>query len=347
MFNVKLTALTIEMPSRRISNDSHIFEEIPETSSRWWKFWGIQKRGYFTPSLGENEYTSAYKAVKRLLNRTQISPEDIDILICASSCPILTDGPDVFSKEARLYPRLSTPLKRSLKLENALSWDVQMECASFLLAVSQASAFIKQGKARHALVVCSEYISNMLDFSSRSSTIFADGCAAALLSLDDLEKSDLLASAQHSNADFYEIATACWRTKENSAEQERLKLYFTLQEEGQSQMQAFVPHQVPIAINRALEKAELTAKDIDFFIFHQPSPFLVDAWASGVGCPDEKTIMTMAETGVMVSVSIPFTLFTAIKNGKITPGHRVVLAGAATGWGFAAQVWRMDEVLLC
>lgn len=347
MPNVKIAALTVELPSRSFANDDPIFNQLPEMSGRWWKFWGIEQRGFFRPDAGENEYQAALKAATRILQHSNCAPADIDLLICAASCPIMTDGPGELSQQARLYPRLSNPLQQALGLSNALCWDVQMECASFLLALAQAAAFIRQGKARHALVVCSEYISNMLDFTARSATIFADGCACALVSADDIGSANLLATSQHSNADFYEIATGCWRAPELSAADARQKLYFTLLEEGQAQMQTFVPHQVPVAVERALQKANLRSEDIDFFVFHQPSPFLVHAWASGVDCPEHKTLLTMDQQGVMVSVSIPFTLYSALHKGLVKPGHRIVLAGAATGWGFAAQVWQMDSVVLC
>ncbi|WP_062060033.1 3-oxoacyl-ACP synthase III family protein [Cellvibrio sp. OA-2007] len=347
MTGVKISALTVELPSVSFANDDPIFNQLPETSGRWWKFWGIKQRGFFSPEAGENEYQAALKASSRILQSTGCAPEEVDLLICAASCPIMTDGPGALAQRARLYPRLSTPLQQELGLTNALCWDVQMECASFLLALAQAAAFIRQGKARNALVICSEYISNMLDFTARSATIFADGCACALVTADATGRSDLLASAHHSNADFYEIATGCWRAPELATDDARHKLYFSLLEEGQAQMQTFVPHQVPLAIERALKKAHLRSEEIDFFVFHQPSPFLVHAWASGVDCPEHKTLLTMDQHGVMVSVSIPFTLYSALSKGLVKPGQRIVLAGAATGWGFAAQVWQMDEVVLC
>lgn len=351
LHGVKIAALTVELPSRSFTNDDPIFNNLPEMSARWWKFWGIKQRGFFSPDANENEYQAALKAASRILQNTGVAPSEIDLLICAASCPIMTDGPSDLAQRARLYPRLSTPLQQELGLTEALCWDVQMECASFLLGLAQAASFIRQGKAKHALVVCSEYISNMLDFTARSATIFADGCAAALISVDDTGAADLLATAQHSNADFYEIATGCWRQPDciptDNEGNSRHKLYFTLLEEGQAQMQAFVPIQVPVAIERALKKADLRSQDIDFFVFHQPSPFLVHAWANGVDCPEHKTLLTMDQHGVMVSVSLPFTLYSALSQGLVKPGQRIVLAGAATGWGFAAQVWQMDHVVLC
>lgn len=346
MHKVKLASLACELPSQSFYNDDKVFDGLPETSSRWWRFWGIEKRGYFRPENGESELLVAQTVVSRLLDSQDLHPQDIDLLLCSASCPVMTDDGSGIHSEPRLYPRLATLLKTSMGLENALHMDTQMECASFLLNLRIAASYVQQGLANNVIVVCSEYVSNMLDFTARSATIFADGCAGALITRSH-DESDLLSATQHSKADHYDIATAQWRFSENGAPDERAKLLFTLEEEGQSKMQEFVPDNVPIAVNRALDMANLNALDIDHFIFHQPSPVLMHAWASGVGCPEEKYTRTMSQTGVMVSVSIPYTLYTALKENKVPEGGKVVLAGAATGWGFAAQVWKLGNVTLC
>lgn len=346
MHKVKLASLTCELPSQSFYNDDKVFGELPETSNRWWRFWGIEKRGYFRPENGESELLVAQTVLSRLLDSEDLHPKDVDLLLCSASCPVMTDDGHGIHSEPRLYPRLSTLLKTSMGLDNALHIDTQMECASFLLNLRIAASYVQQGLAKNVIVICSEYVSNMLDFTARSATIFADGCAGALLTRSE-DDSDLLSATQHSKADHYDIATAQWRFSENGAQDDRAKLLFTLEEEGQSKMQEFVPDNVPIAVNRALDMACLKSSDIDHFVFHQPSPVLMHAWASGVDCPEEKYTRTMSQTGVMVSVSIPYTLYTALRENKIPEGGKVVLAGAATGWGFAAQVWKIGNVTLC
>ncbi len=283
-----------------------------------------------------------------LLRSSDTAPDSVDMLICSASSPIMTDAGDVLPDlRGRLYPRMANVLSKQLGLSRALPLDSQMECASFLLNLRLAASMIRQGKAEKVLVVCSEYISNLLDFTSRTSTLFADGCAVALLTRGDDDSCDLLASAEHSDATFYEVATGRWRLPENPTGEAKPRLYFSLFSDGQNKMASFVPTNVPIAMRRALEKAGLGSDDIDYFVFHQPAPFLVKAWAEGIGARPEQYQLTMGDTGVMISVSIPYTLMTGLREGKIRPGDRIVMAGAATGWGFAAQVWQLGEVLVC
>lgn len=350
MRKVKIAALTCELPKTRMKNDDPVFSRIPEIPNRWWRFWGIEQRGHYCESLGESELAAAERACQRLLERLDLEPEAIDLLICSSSCPILTDAGGVLPTSGkRLYPRLARVLKQRLRLQQALTLDVQVECASFMLNLNIAASYLRAGLAQRVLVVCSEHLSRMLDFTSLTATIFADGCAAALVTLSDVdEDADLLSAAQFSNADYYEIATGRWRHEEKDAERTGpIRMYFTLAEDGQPQMQQFVPETVPRVVAQALNRAALRSSDIDFFIFHQPSPFLVQAWASGIGCPEEKYSITTKDTGVMVSVAVPYTLYTAIQDGKANPGQLIVLAGAGTGWGFLAQVWKMGETIIC
>ncbi|WP_263140137.1 3-oxoacyl-ACP synthase III family protein [Pseudomonas sp. RIT-PI-AD] len=347
MHNVRLAALTCELPATRRENDDPLFDGLRDVPANWWKFWGVERRGFFRPERGENEFSAAARAAERLLRCSGVAADEVDVLICSASCPIMTDAGEVLpGVGGRLYPRLANVLGKHLGLANALPLDTQMECSSFLLNLRLGASLIRQGKASRVLVVCSEYMSNMLDFTSPSSTIFADGCAAALLTRSE-GACELLGSSEHSDARFYEVATGRWRLPEKPSAEARPRLLFSLLNDGQTKMQTFVPENVPLAMRRALAKAGLESSDIDHFVFHQPAPYLVKAWADGIGCKEGQYLMTMAETGVMISVSIPYTLITALRQGRIGPGDRVMLAGAATGWGFAAQVWQLGEVLVC
>lgn len=214
------------------------------------------------------------RAAERLLRSSDTAPDSVDMLICSASSPIMTDAGDVLPDlRGRLYPRMANVLSKQLGLSRALPLDSQMECASFLLNLRLAASMIRQGKAEKVLVVCSEYISNLLDFTSRTSTLFADGCAVALVTRGDDDSCDLLASAEHSDATFYEVATGRWRLPENPTGEAKPRLYFSLFSDGQNKMASFVPTNVPIAMRRALEKAGLGSDDIDYFVFHQPAPF--------------------------------------------------------------------------
>lgn len=347
---VKLAAITCEMPRTRIKNDDPTFDRLPETTARWWRFWGIDERGHFRRDQDESELLAAERACQRILATMNLAPDDIDMLICSSSCVSLSDSAGVLPADAaRLHPRLSRVLKERLGLTRALAFDTQVECAGFMLNTNMAASFIRAGRAARVLVVSSEFVSSMLDYTSRSCTIFADGCAAALVTRGEAgSPADLLAADQFSNAEYYEVATGRWRHEEGDTDGKGpIKALFTLAEDGQADMQQFVPEQVPKVVRRVLGKLNKTVEDIDFFVFHQPSPILVQAWANGIGCPDDKFMLSMQHAGVTVSVAVPHNLWTALQAGRIKPGDTIVLGGAGTGWGFLAQVWNVDGIVAC
>lgn len=347
---VKIAALTCELPKTKFANDHPIFSTIERISDRWWRFWGTEKRGYFDLTQGESELSAAEVACKRILEKMNLKASDIDVLICSSSNPILNDAGGVLAHDAsRIHPRLSHILKKRMQFDNALSFDTQVECSAFMLNINIAASYLKQGLAKHVLVVCSEMISTMLDHTAETSTIFADGCAVALLTHSEADEPyDLLSAIQHSNAEFYEAAVGCWRRKKTDvACKEPLQLFFTMYEKSQAVMQEFVPTSVPRVVAKALAAASLKTDEIDFFVFHQPSPLLVHAWATGVGCPEEKYSLTAKETGVMVSVALPYTLYCALEDKKISKNQHIVLAGAGTGWSFLAQVWHVGDIVIC
>lgn len=347
---VKLAAITCEMPRAKILNDDPMFSRLPETPARWWRFWGIEQRGHFSAANDESEVLAAERACKRILDTMGLKPEDIDLLICSSSCPTLTDSGGVLPQDGmRLHPRLSRVLKERLGVTHALAFDTQVECAGFMLNLNIGASYIRSGLAERVLVVCSEYVSQMLDFTSRTCTIFADGCGAALLTRGaDSDHADLIAAEQFSNADYYEVATGRFRHEEaDTACEGAIKAYFTLSADGQADMQEFVPENVPKVVNRALAKAAMKASEIDFYVFHQPSPILVHSWANGIGIGEEKYMISTRDTGVMVSVAVPHTLWLALGEGRVAPGDTIVMAGAGTGWGFLAQVWNVDGIVAC
>ncbi|MBV8270849.1 MAG: 3-oxoacyl-ACP synthase III family protein [Cupriavidus sp.] len=347
---VKLQAITCELPRHQYRNDAPVFDNLPEVSDRWWRFWGIQQRGFLDPLSGDTELAAAERAVTRLLQRSGTDANEIDLLLCSAPSPILTDGGGVAGNIARrMNPRLGRILAQRLALTRALPLDIQVECAGFLLGLAMAASYIRIGLARNVLVVSSECVSQMLDFTSRSSTIFADGCGAALLARGDpQDPADMLASAHYSNAEHYEIATARWRRPEGAADTAAAHdLYFTLEEESQAQMQEFVPTHLPAVVERALTLAGLTADDIAYYVFHQPSPLLVEAWASRLRCPEGRYGFVAGQTGVMISTAVAHALCTALRENRLRPGDNAVMAGVGTGWGFVGQVWRLGDVQVC
>lgn len=337
-----IRSLAIQMPSRHVRNDQEPYASIPDIPSNWWRFWGIKARYLIDREQGETAETLALQAAEKALSQAQLRPQDIDLILCNSTC-----FAGWSTERTKALPRFAQQLKQRLNCTRALAIDVEQECITFLISLQIATHYIAAGKARHVLVCASEYISGVLDFSDLSSTTFGDGAAVAVVSagLADTTAGRLLASAYASNADFYDLATVQWRYPVNGPQRSaQFWSYFTLDKNAPVEMQKFIPEGVPAVVRQALAKAELHPDDIDFYVFHQPSKILVSLWAHNLGVDEDRFLLTLGEYGCMVSVSMPVTLYEALRQGLIRPGHRVVIAGAATGWGFGAQVWEVGPI---
>ncbi|MFD2786730.1 3-oxoacyl-ACP synthase III family protein [Hymenobacter rubripertinctus] len=338
--NAAIRSLAIQMPSRHVRNDEEPYASIPDIPHNWWRFWGIKARYLIDREQGETAETLAVQAAEKALAQARLRPQDIDLILCNSTC-----FAGWSTERSKALPRFAQQLKIRLGCVGALAIDVEQECITFLISLQMATHYIASGQARHVLVCASEYISGVLDFSDLSSTTFGDGAAVAVVSADSASAGKLLASSYASNADFYDLATVKWRYPVNGPPQpEQFWSYFTLDRNAPAEMQKFVPEGVPAVVRKALAKAELTPDDIDFYVFHQPSKILVSLWANNLGVDEDRFLLTLGEYGCMVSVSMPVTLYEALRQGLIKPGNRVVIAGAATGWGFGAQVWEVGPI---
>lgn len=333
---VAIRSLACALPERRVPNDGEEFRtlwnELPES---WWRFWGIQQR----PMMNRQRETArsmARTVCEQALRDAQLEASEVDLVLTAVSSPILQDG-----DRMRMFPRISTELCRDIGACNAVSWDVELECVSFLLLLQQAVSFVRTGKYKRVLICTAETISLILDYTSKDSTTFGDGAAAAIIERAD-NGGDMLASAWTSNGEYYPVATM--RIRRPAAGGPK-SVYFTLAPDGSTRMMEFVPKTVPSVVHRALSMAQVGVDDVAQFIFHQPGTVLIDAWAQGVseacgGDISGRYFVAVREHGSLVSVAIPSTLLLAVGQGLIKPGDTIVLAGLGTGWGYGAQVWR-------
>jgi 3-oxoacyl-[acyl-carrier-protein] synthase-3 len=341
MENTKIQSLAIQMPKNSIANDEPPYSEIEIISKTWFRFWGVDRRFIINRESGETAIELALKASKQAIDLSGLKPENIDLILCNSTC---FDG---WSEDKTIvYPRLSQAIKTKLNCKNALVLDVDQECLTFLVAMQIANGYLKNGAAKNVLVCASEYISSILDFTDKSSTIFADGAVAAILNKGS-NNTGLISSAYKTNAEVYDLAVAQWRNPSNPGKDGLMPkdygLYFTIEEDTQAKMQKFIPVLVPKVIKEALNKINLTTQDVDFYIFHQTSKTMVDIWANAVGIDYDKYILTVKNYGCLASASTLVTLYEALKQGRVKIGDTVVIAGAAIGWGFGAQVWKIGS----
>ncbi|MEO8183695.1 MAG: 3-oxoacyl-ACP synthase III family protein [Deltaproteobacteria bacterium] len=332
---VAIKSITSALPARRVHNHDAVFDAVRASlPGSWWDFWGIESRPLMDRQR-DSAVSMGAAACQSALELAGLRATDVDLILVNLSSPLIAEG-----DARRMFPRLSEELRQKLGAANAVSWDVEMECLTFMLLLQLAAGFIRSGKYARILICSVETMSEILDFGSRDSTTFGDGAAAAVITADDIG-GDLLAASWGSDAEFYDVATVRWRQPAQGGEQ---SVYFTLAPDGRKRMMDFVPKTVPTVVEGALRQAGLAASDIAQFIFHQPGRILIESWANGISraCGDitDRYPITLRHNGCLVSVAIPSTLVHALEHRLIAPGDHVLLGGLGTGWCYGAQVWR-------
>jgi 3-oxoacyl-[acyl-carrier-protein] synthase-3 len=201
-------------------------------------------------------------------------------------------------------------------------------------ALSTADAFIKAGNAKNVLVIGAEVFSRILDFKDRTTCVlFGDGAGAVVLSAS--EEPGVLAVKLHADGSHGHILSGPVNPSRAAIAGESF-LYM----DGQAVFKLAVTVLEKVA-NEALEHAQMAASDVDWLIPHQANIRIMKGTAKKLGLPIEKMVVTVDEHGNTSAASIPLALDQAVRDGRIQPGHTVMMEGVGGGFTWGAVLARM------
>ncbi|MDR7038143.1 MULTISPECIES: beta-ketoacyl-ACP synthase III [Methylobacterium] len=311
------------LPARAVTNDE--LAQRVETSDEWI----VQRTGIRQRHLAdESESTSVLgiRAAQAALAEAGLGPEDIDLVICATSTPDHT------------FPSTATQIQAGLGIHQGAAFDLQAVCAGFVYAVTTADKFLTTGAARRALVVGAETFSRILDWEDRTTCVlFGDGAGAIVLEARE---------GAGSNADRGVLSTSL-----RSDGRHRSKLYVdggpgTTGTTGRLRMEGrevfrFAVGSVTDVIEDAFRRAGITVDDLDWFVPHQANRRIIEASADKIGIAREKVVLTVDRHGNTSAASIPLALDVARKDGRIREGDLVMIEAIGGGftWGAALIRW--------
>ncbi|MEL7544215.1 MAG: beta-ketoacyl-ACP synthase III [Pseudomonadota bacterium] len=297
-----------------------------DTSDEWiTERTGIRQR--YLANDSETTGSLAVAASRQAIVRSGIDPEQIDLVILATSTPDQT------------FPATAVTIQADLGLQRgAAAFDLQAVCSGFVYALSTADAMLKGGAYRRALVVGSETFSRILDWDDRGTCVlFGDGAGAVVLEAQPkpgtISDRGVLSSRLHADGRYTD------------------KLYVdggvsSTQTTGQLRMNGrevfrHAVGKISSTIEETLVDTNLTAEEIDWFVPHQANKRILDGIAAKIGIPEEKVVITVDEHANTSAASIPLALNTAVEDGRIKEGNLVMIEAMGGGftWGSVLVRW--------
>jgi 3-oxoacyl-[acyl-carrier-protein] synthase-3 len=297
-----------------------------ETSDEWIATrTGIRERRVSHVQLGELMYVAAARA----LACAGIDGRQIELIVA---------GTTSFDDQV---PNVASGIQRRIGADGCAAMDVNTACTSFLYSLSTATAMIRTGVARNALVLGAEVISPFIDWSDRNTAVlFGDGAAAVVLQATDAEEG-LLAERLGCYGDSREILRVHGMGAAY-AHQDRILGRTEWQFEGQDIFKKAV-HGMAMACDEALAKTGNTAADVNLVIPHQANLRIIEAVAKKAGIPMEKVFVNVHRYGNMSAATVPVALCEALEEGRVQPGALLLMPSFGGGLTFTGHVVRWGE----
>jgi 3-oxoacyl-[acyl-carrier-protein] synthase-3 len=306
------------LPPRRLTNDdlvSQLAARGVETSDTWIvERTGIRARHF--ADEGVNASDLAVHAARHALEAAGCPADDVDLIIVATSTPDM------------VFPSTAAIVQRKLGVHGCAAFDLQAVCSGFVYALTVADAMIRTGSADNALVIGAEVFSRILDFDDRGTCVlFGDGAGAVLLRADATP--GILASDLHADGRHVDILCVPGTVSGGKVIGDPL-----LKMDGQAVFKLAVGVLESTA-RTVLERAGRRPEQVDWLIPHQANIRIMQATARKLKLPLDRLVVTVDEHGNTSAASIPLALDAAVRDGRIQPGHTVLLQGVGGGftWG--------------
>ena len=325
---VKLLATGSAVPNLSISND--LISTFVDTSDAWiYSRTGIKERRIISGSSSLIDIAAL--ASNRAMNKIQMDPKDIDLIILATSTPN-----DLFGSASQLQARISA--------DNAVAFDITAACSGFIVAMVTASQFIQNGIYSNVLVVGADILSQWTDWSDRKTCVlFGDGAGAVILQSSSVISNSILGfkiNTDGKKSDQLNIHYNMANSWKNSIYDGLHGKFNTITMNGK-EVYKFAVSRVPESIQSCLDSLNLSVSQIDWLLLHQANARILQAVASRLMIPLDKVISNLAKYGNTSAASIPLALDEAIEDSLISQGDLIVMSGFGAGltWGTVILRW--------
>ena len=324
-----ITGVGAYVPDYILTNDE--LAKMLDTSDEWiMTRIGIKERRILKgEGLGTSDLGT--KAVQQLLEKTNTTPEEIDLLICSTVTPDMQ------------FPATANIISDKVGIKNAFSFDLNAGCSGFLFGLATASKYVESGQYKKVILVGADKMSSIVDYTDRGiSPIFGDGAGAVLLEPQENENGiqDMILHVDGAGRKHLH-QKAGGSVKPASHESITAREHFIFQE-GQAVFKSAVSNMADVSIEM-MEKHALTADDIQWLVPHQANMRIIDATARRMNLPREKVMINIQRYGNTTDATLPLCLWEWEK--QLKKGDKLILAtfGAGFTWGSIYLKWAYDS----
>ncbi|WP_421935460.1 beta-ketoacyl-ACP synthase III [Phenylobacterium sp.] len=311
------------LPDRIVTNDE--LSKLVDTSDEWIRErTGIRQRRQADDGTPVSDL--AVEAARRALEAAGRTPDDVDLIIVATTTPDLT------------FPAVATIVQRKLGCPIGIAFDVQAVCSGFVYALSVADGFTARGRSKCALVIGAETMTRLMDWTDRGTCVlFGDGAGAVVVEPGE---------GDGTTADRGLLG---WALRADGTKQELLYVdggVSTNRQTGYLRMQGnqvfrHAVVNISEAVVAAAADAGVDVPSVDWFIPHQANQRILEGVARRLGIDEAKVISTVAEHANTSAASIPLALDQGLKDGRIRPGQLLLLEAMGGGLTWGACVLRL------
>ena len=292
------------------------FIDRMDTTDEWiTKRTGIKQRRI--ASNEENTSDLGTKAGQIAIDRAGLKNEDIDLIICATISP-----------DYMCMPSTACLISEKLGIKDVMALDISAACTGFIYALSVAKAFIESGMKENVLIIGAEKLSNIVDYTDRTTCmLFGDGAGAAVISLSENKDEaivDINCSSDGSQKDL--LLTPGIQSGEATF----------MQMKGNETFKVAV-RTLTSDVKKIMSKNDYKNEDIDLFVPHQANYRIIKAVGDALKFEDKQKVLTVDKYGNTSSASIPMAINDCYESGRLTKGQTLLLDafGGGLTWGSA------------
>ncbi len=326
MFNARISGIASYVPEDILDNE--MLSHMVDTNDEWITTRvGIKERRILHKDGSGSSYMGI-KAVEKLLAETGTKPEEIELVICATSNPDYR------------FPATASIIAFQTKLKNAYAYDIQAACAGFIVALQDANGYIRSGLYRKILIVATEKMSSMVNYKDRATCpLFGDGAAAVLVEPTEEKGMGVRDAVLHTDGIGLEHLLMRGGGSAHPTTQATLDAgdHYLFQD-GRAVYKHAVTNMYTSTLD-VMKRNKLSADDVDWLVPHQANLRIIEAVSDRAKFPREKVLVNIEHYGNTSAASIPLCLDEY--KARLKKGDKLILTafGAGFTWGALYLVW--------